>query len=67
MNDPDLTVVVSAAFRQAGITPSAAELESFVGAYARVRAFLDSLYFLPGVRYESPALTFDPREAYRDE
>lgn len=66
MNDADQTAV-SDAFRQAGLKPSEAELAAFVAAYPGVRSFLDSLYLLPGIRYESPALTFDPRKAYRDE
>ena len=67
MNDADQAVLVAAAFREAGLTPNESELAAFVAAYAGVRSFLDSLYELPGVRYESPALTFDPRKAYRDE
>jgi hypothetical protein len=67
MNDPDPTVTVRAGFEQAGLTPNESELAAFVAAYAEVRSFLDALYTLPGVRYEAPALTFDPRKAYRDE
>ncbi|MCW2529867.1 MAG: hypothetical protein JWM76_4727 [Pseudonocardiales bacterium] len=67
MNDADQTDSVTTAFRQAGLTPSESELVAFATAYAGIRSFLDSLYTLPGVRYESPALTFDPRKAYRDE
>ena len=67
MNDANQTALVTAAFEQAGLKPSEAELAAFVAAYPGVRAFLDSLYTLPGIRYESPALTFDPRKAYRDE
>ena len=67
MNDAEQIVAVTTAFEQAGLTPSDSELQAFVQAYGGIRSFLDSLYTLPGIRYESPALTFDPRKAYRDE
>jgi hypothetical protein len=67
MDESDQTAIVARAFGQAGLTPSESELAAFVAAYPGIRSFLDSLYSLPGVRYESPALTFDPRKAYRDE
>jgi hypothetical protein len=67
MSDALQSVLVRNSFQQAGLTPSEPELAAFIAAYSGVRSFLDSLYTLEGVRYESPALTFDPRKAYRDE
>jgi hypothetical protein len=31
------------------------------GKYPATRAMVESLYAMPGVRYEEPAVTFDPR------
>ena len=53
--------VVLAALRQADITPTPAEIDAIVGAYPAMRAAADSLYDVPGVEYEVPAMIFDPR------
>ena len=48
MNDADQTSFVTTAFHQAGLTPSESELTAFVAAYAGIRSFLDSLYYVAG-------------------
>lgn len=52
---------VRALLAQHGLKPSKAELEQFTKAYAQARQRADRLYTMPEVRYEDPALSFDPR------
>lgn len=62
---PDTTIadkeMVSALLQLHGITPSAEEFDKLVESYAPTRAAVAALYTMPGVRYEEPAITFDPR------
>jgi len=60
MSDARETVVSLLA--QAGIKPTADEIDRLVDAYPETRAGVESLYTVPGVRYEEPAVTFDPRQ-----
>lgn len=57
----DDRTLVLAALQQAGISPSAEEIDALVDAYPTARAAAAALYTVPGVRYEDPAVTFDPR------
>ncbi len=43
------------------LEPSTEEVDAMVAAYPASRAMIASLYTMPGVRYEEPAVTFDPR------
>ncbi len=44
-----------------GISPSEDEVAQLVEAYPATRAAVQTLYTMEGVRYEEPAVTFDPR------
>ncbi len=44
-----------------GLTPTEKEIDAMVAGYPAARAMVASLYTMPGVRYEEPAVTFDPR------
>lgn len=44
-----------------GITPSDKEIAHLATAYPAAREIVETLYAMPGVRYEEPAITFDPR------
>ncbi len=44
-----------------GLTPSATEIDAMVAGFPAARAAVAALYTVPGVRYEEPAVTFDPR------
>jgi hypothetical protein len=59
----DDRTLVLAALQQSGISPSAEEIDAMVTAYPTARAATAALYTVPGVRYEDPAITFDPRLA----
>lgn len=57
----DDRTIVLAHLQQHGISPTPEEIDGMVAAYATTRAGINALYSVPGVRYESPAITFDPR------
>lgn len=59
----DDRTLVLAALQQAGIAPTAEEVDTMVAAYPKARQAAAALYTVPGVRYEDPAITFDPRLA----
>jgi hypothetical protein len=64
MSEPlDDRTLVLAALQQAGISPSADEIDAMVTSYPTAREAAAALYSVPGVRYEDPAITFDPRLA----
>lgn len=46
---------------QHGLRVSDDELAQLAETYRANRHLIESLYTMPGVRYEEPALTFDPR------
>jgi hypothetical protein len=52
---------VLALLKMSGITPSEAEIEAMTASYPMSRQMVAALYTVPGVRYEEPAITFDPR------
>ena len=60
MSDARETVMTLLA--QAKISPTADEIDRLVDAYDEARAGVEKLYSVPGVRYEEPAVTFDPRQ-----
>jgi hypothetical protein len=53
--------VVRALLQIAGVTPTESEVADFVVGFALARAMVGSLYAMPGVRYEEPAVIFDAR------
>jgi hypothetical protein len=53
--------IVEALLTLHGITPSEDEVAKLVEAYPGTRAAVQLLYTMDGVRYEEPAVTFDPR------
>lgn len=53
--------LVLAMLEKAALTPTPDEIDRLVAGYPTMRAMVDRLYNLPGVRYEEPAVTFDPR------
>jgi hypothetical protein len=57
----DDRTTVLALLRMTGLTPTDKEIDRMVEGYPMTRAMVDSLYAIPGVRYEEPAVTFDPR------
>jgi hypothetical protein len=52
---------VLALLNAAGITAPDADVTALASGYAASRRMMASLYAMPGVRYEVPATTFDPR------
>lgn len=60
-NTIDDATIVRSLLAMNKITPSAPEVEKLVAGYPATRAMVAGLYSMPGVRYEEPALTFDPR------
>lgn len=53
--------IVEALLIMHGISPSEDEVAKLVDAYPATRAAVQMLYRMKGVRYEEPAVTFDPR------
>lgn len=60
----DVREIVLSLLAQAGISPTPDEIDRLVDAYAETRAGAERLYTVPGVRYEEPAVMFDPRQAH---
>jgi len=61
MSTPDDRTIVESLLAMNGLTPTPAEVDKLVAGYAPSRAAAETLYTMPGVRYEVPAITFDPR------
>jgi hypothetical protein len=57
----DDRTTVLALLQMNGLTPSAEEVETMIAGYPMARQMVAGLYSMPGVRYEEPAVTFDPR------
>lgn len=53
--------MVLALLQSAGISASSADVDAIASGYAASRQMMLSLYTAAGVRYEVPALNFDPR------
>jgi hypothetical protein len=60
--DDDRTTVL-ALLRMHGLSPSSKEIDALVAAYPGSRRIMAMLSAMPGVRYEEPAVAFDPRVA----
>lgn len=56
-DDVSARAEVLAALHQAGLHPTPDEVEVMVTSYPFLRAGVDHLYDLPGVRYQDPAIT----------
>ncbi|HEY3717881.1 MAG TPA: hypothetical protein VGL39_25420 [Jatrophihabitantaceae bacterium] len=53
--------IVLALLQMSGLSPTEAEVDAMVAGYPASRQMVAALYTMPGVRYEEPAVTFDPR------
>jgi hypothetical protein len=53
--------VVTALLQVAGLEPDEREKGRLVAGYRATRSMMERLYSMPGVRYEEPAITMDPR------
>ncbi|MFC7401616.1 hypothetical protein [Citricoccus sp. GCM10030269] len=58
---PDDETIVRSLLAAHHISPTEEEIGHMVAAYPANRVAVDELYTLSGVRYEEPAVTFDPR------
>ncbi len=58
----DIRHTVTTLLAQAKISPTPEEVDHLIDAYEENRAGIEKLYGVPGVRYEEPAVTFDPRQ-----
>jgi hypothetical protein len=56
----DDRAVVRSLLQMAGIEPDLEEIDAMAEAYPASRRSAAALYAVPGIRYEDPALTFDP-------
>ena len=59
----DTRAIVHQLLGRAGLSPLPDEVDQLVEAYESNREELAGIYALTGVRYEEPALVFDPRQA----
>jgi hypothetical protein len=57
----DDRTTVLALLKMSGLNPTADEVDAMVAGYPVSRQIMATLYAMPGVRYEEPAVTFDPR------
>jgi hypothetical protein len=57
---------VTAGLSEAGLAPSAAELDTLVEAYPAFKEGIESLHAVADARYEAPALVFDPARVFAD-
>lgn len=60
MPDPDVDTIVRSLLTASGLTPPHDAVEAFVQIYPTLRKMADSLYEIPEVRYEEPALIYSP-------
>lgn len=58
---PSDRTIVESLLAMSGISPTPEEVDKLVESYPQTRAAVQTLYTMPGVRYEEPAVTFDPR------
>lgn len=58
---PDDRTIVTSLLAVHGLSPSTEEVDRLVAAYPAARGMAALLHTMPGVRYEEPAVTFDPR------
>jgi len=59
----DDRTTVLALLQMSGLSPTDAEVDVMVRGYPAGREMVAALYTMPDVRYEDPAITFDPRLA----
>jgi hypothetical protein len=60
-NEIDDRTTVLALLKMSGLSPTPDEVDAMVAGYPVSRQMMAALYAMPGVRYEEPAVTFDPR------
>jgi hypothetical protein len=51
---------------EAGLAPSAEEIDAFTSSYAMLRSGIATLYSVPEARYEVPALVFSPEPTFEE-
>jgi hypothetical protein len=56
--------MVEAALGAAGLSPDPAEVDRLIRSWPRLAAGIESRYTVEGVRYEEPALIFDPQPRF---
>jgi hypothetical protein len=67
IEDPTpLAAAVSALLVRAGLVLSSAELAILIDHYPTFKERMNSLYTIPGARYEVPGLVFDPAPNFAD-
>jgi len=66
MATEDTQLTVQTLLAIAGLNPSSDEVATLVDAYPTFKAGIESLYAIPEVRYEAPALIFDPTPVFAD-
>jgi hypothetical protein len=64
--DVESDMTVRQFLKAAGLSPSEDEIATLAAAYPAHKAGIESLYAIPEVRYESPALIFDPTPVFED-
>jgi hypothetical protein len=57
----DDETTVRALLQMTGMRPTPDEVTGLIAGFAGSRAMIQSLYDMPGVRYEEPAVIFDAR------
>ena len=65
-NAPDAETRVRARLADCGRNASEDEGRTLVAGYPQVQEMISSLYLVPGVQDEVPAITFGPRPGRRD-
>jgi hypothetical protein len=60
MSEEEAAATVKALMAAAGLTPPPEAMETFIKLYPGLRKMADSLYAIPEVRYEEPALIYSP-------
>lgn len=67
MNEvPDTPTTLAVLLGRAGLRPSPEELRILLDAYPMHKEGIESLYAIDEVRYEAPALVFDPTPFFAD-
>jgi hypothetical protein len=62
----DVENTVTVMLAAGGLAPNAEERAVIIGAYPMLKAAVESLYVMPGVRYEAPGVVFDADPVFAD-
>jgi hypothetical protein len=63
---PDTPTILAVLLGRAGLRPSPEEFKILLDAYPLHKEGIESLYAIEDVRYEAPALVFDPTPVFAD-